>query len=57
MRHFWIKAVLLLAAVWLVAGGIMMWARRVKPSPESVSRYIDTHSVEGRIVTQGTRYQ
>ena len=52
MRNFWIKAVLLLAAVWLVAGGIMMWARKVKPSPESVSRYIETNPVEGRSPTE-----
>jgi hypothetical protein len=52
MRYLWIKAVLLLAAIWLVAGGIMMWARKTKPSPESVSRYIDAHSVEGRSSTE-----
>jgi hypothetical protein len=52
MRSLWIKAALLLAAVWLVAGGVMMWARKVKPSPESVSRYIETHSVEGRSPTE-----
>jgi len=52
MRIFWIKAIVLLAAVWLVAGGIMMWARKTKPSPESVAHYIDTHSVEGRSPTE-----
>jgi hypothetical protein len=52
MRILWIRATLLLAAVWLVAGGIMMWARNIKPSSEAVSHYIDTHSVEGRSPTE-----
>ena len=48
MRPLWIKAAVSLAALWLVVGGIMMWARSVKPSPESVAKYMDTHPLEGR---------
>ena len=52
MRPLWFKAVLLLAAVWLVVGGIMMWARSAKPSPESIAKYLDTHPLEGRSPTE-----
>ena len=48
MRLLWIKAVILLAAIWLAVGGIMMWARSAKPTPESIAKYLDTHSIEGR---------
>ncbi len=48
MRPLWIKAALALVAVWLVVMGVSWWARNSKPSPESIARYIDTHSLEGR---------
>ena len=48
MRPLWIKAVLLLAAIWLVVGGIMMWARSAKPTPDSIAKYMDAHPLEGR---------
>lgn len=48
MRLLWIKAVLLLAGIWLVVGGIMMWARSAKPTPDSIAKYLDTHSLDGR---------
>lgn len=43
-----LRIIALLAAVWLVAGGVIWWARSAKPTPESVLRYIETHSVEGK---------
>ena len=48
MRPIWIKAAASLAAIWLVAGTIMMWARNAKPSPQSVAQFIDTNPLEGR---------
>jgi hypothetical protein len=48
MRPLWIKAALLIAAVWLVAGGVMLLARSSKATPESLARYLETHSVEGK---------
>lgn len=48
MRPLWIKAAASLAAIWLVAAGVMMWARNAKPSPESVAKYMDANPLEGR---------
>ena len=48
MRPLWIKAALFLAAVWLIAGSVMMWARNAKPTPESVAKYLDAHPVGER---------
>lgn len=48
MRPLWINAALALAAIWLVVGGIMMWARNARPSPESVAEYMDSNPLEGR---------
>ena len=47
MRLPWIKFVVVLVAVWVVAGGIIFWARSVKPTPEKLVRYLDTHPVAG----------
>ena len=48
MRRIWIKAAASLAAIWLIAGSIMMWARNAKPSPQTVAQFIDTNPLEGR---------
>ena len=48
MRSLWIKALLALAAIWLVVGGVSWWARSAQPTPESIARYIDANSLEGR---------
>ncbi len=48
MRPLWIKAAALLAAVWLVAGGVMFWARSAKVTPDSLTRFVETHQPEGR---------
>lgn len=45
-RPLWFKAALVLAAIWLVAGGAIFWARQVKVTPESLTAYLDTHPVE-----------
>ena len=47
MRSPWIKAALLLAAVWLMAGGVIWLARRAKPTPESVERYLTGLQLDG----------
>jgi hypothetical protein len=47
MRSHWIKALVLLGAVWLVAGGAIFWARNARPTPESIARYVADHPVEG----------
>jgi hypothetical protein len=48
MRSLWIKAVVLLAAIWLVAGGIIWGARSLKPTPEALLAYVDSNPVEGK---------
>lgn len=48
MRPLWIKAALVLAAIWLVVAAVAWWARSAKPSPESIAKYIDSHQLEGR---------
>ena len=48
MRLLWIKAALSLAVLWLIVGAVITWAHRVKPSPQSVAQFIDTHPLAGR---------
>ena len=48
MRSLWLKAALVLAAVWLVAGGAIFWARSVKVTPATIASYLEAHSLEGR---------
>src|ERR1700748_102284 len=43
MRLPWIKLVAILLCIWAVAGGIIYWARSVKPTPESVMQYLEQH--------------
>ncbi|HEY3901454.1 MAG TPA: hypothetical protein VGM54_22785 [Chthoniobacter sp.] len=47
MRLPWIKFVIALVAVWVVAGGIIFWARAVKPTPDKLVHYLDAHPVNG----------
>ncbi len=48
MRPLWIKAALLLAAVWLVVGGAVYFARSAKATPETLVAYVKAHPVEGK---------
>ncbi len=43
MRTLWLKAALVIAAVWLVAGGVIWLARASKPTPESLERFVEAH--------------
>src|SRR5579862_6399079 len=43
MRLPWFKLVAALLIIWALAGGAIYWARSVKPTPESVMRYLDEH--------------
>lgn len=45
MRLPWIKIVAALLVIWALAGGVIYWARSVKPTPESVMHYLDAHPV------------
>jgi hypothetical protein len=43
MRLPLIKIVVVLLVIWAIAGAGIYWARSVKPTPESVIRYLDQH--------------
>ncbi|MEI9895891.1 MAG: prepilin-type N-terminal cleavage/methylation domain-containing protein [Chthoniobacter sp.] len=45
MRLPWIKLVAILLVIWAVVGGVIWWARSVKPTPETVMRYLDAHPI------------
>jgi len=45
MRIPW-RIIIILAAVWLVAGTIIWWTRAARPTPESVATYIKKNSLE-----------
>lgn len=47
MRSVWLKLIVLLAGVWLVAGGVIWWARAAKPTPEKVASYLASNPVDG----------
>jgi hypothetical protein len=48
MRPLWIKTAAVLAAVWLIAGGAIFWARSNKVTPESLTQHIETLQLEGK---------
>jgi basic membrane lipoprotein Med (substrate-binding protein (PBP1-ABC) superfamily) len=48
MRLPWLKLLLILAAIWLVAGGAMFLARRAKATPETLVAYVQAHPLEGK---------
>jgi len=47
-RPLWLKAALVLLAVWVVAGGAIFWARSVKVTPESLAAYVEAHPLADR---------
>lgn len=48
MRPLWIKAAVLLTAVWLVAGGAIFFARSAKVTPESLTKHVETLQLESK---------
>ena len=48
MRTLWFRALLALAAVWLVAGAVMLWARQSQTTPESLGRYLTANTLDGK---------
>lgn len=45
MRGPW-RVLIILAAVWLVAGGVIWWTRVARPTPEAVTAYIAKHPID-----------
>jgi hypothetical protein len=46
MRLPWIKLAVLLLVIWVVVGGVILWARGAKPTPESVTNYLAQNRVQ-----------
>ena len=46
MRLPWLKLTGLLAAIWLVAGGVIFFARSAKVTPESLVAYVEAHPLK-----------
>jgi hypothetical protein len=55
MRLPWFKLVAVLLIIWALAGGLIYWARSIKPTPESVMRYLDEHSVADASANERSR--
>jgi hypothetical protein len=48
MNSQWIKAIVALAGVWLIAGGVIFWAKASKPTPEKLERYVNSNPLDGK---------
>jgi len=51
MRGPW-KIVVWLALVWAIAGSVILWSRFSRPTPASLTAYINSHALEGRPETE-----
>ena len=47
MRSSWLKAGLVLAAIWICAGAVIFFARHIKVTPESLLQYVEKHPLNG----------
>jgi hypothetical protein len=52
MSSLWIKAALLLAAVWLIAGGVIFLTRQARPTPESLAKLVEKQQLDGQTASQ-----
>lgn len=41
-----LRIVLILTAVWILAGAVIFWMRAARPTPASLAAYIDRHPIE-----------
>ncbi len=48
MRLPWLKLTGVLAAIWLIAGGVIFFARSAKVTPESLVAYVEAHALDGK---------
>jgi hypothetical protein len=55
MRPVWTKALILLAAIWIAAGGVIWWARSQKPTPERLLAYVESHPIDGKSAQDRTK--
>ncbi|MGV3532908.1 MAG: hypothetical protein ACO1QR_11100 [Chthoniobacteraceae bacterium] len=55
MNSHWIKAIVALAGVWLMAGGVIFWAKASKPTPEKLERYVNSNPLDGKSAAERAR--
>ena len=48
MRTIWIKAIALLLVVWVIAGGVMWWAKENKPTPDKLLVYVEKNPIANK---------
>ena len=48
MSSTWTRAIFILAAVWIIAGGTIWWVHHSRPTPESLRLYIESHPLDGQ---------
>lgn len=51
MRGLW-RIFGLLVLVWVIAGGIILWTRTVRPTPASLAAYIENHPLQNLSPTE-----
>ena len=51
MRLSW-RVIGIFAAVWIVAGSVILWTRAARPTPASLEAYIEKNSLESLAPTQ-----
>lgn len=49
---FWTKIALALVIIWGIAGSAIYWARTTRPSPQSVTAYVQTTDIESKEGTE-----
>ncbi|HWB61208.1 MAG TPA: hypothetical protein VG733_17130, partial [Chthoniobacteraceae bacterium] len=45
---FWLKIGLALCAIWAIAAGVIYFVRARKPTPESITAYIDANDIASK---------
>src|SRR6478609_4636447 len=55
MNSLWIKALAALAAIWLLAGGVILWAKASKPTPAKLEQYVNSNPLDGKSAADRAR--
>ena len=55
MRPNWIKAVLLLIALWAAVAGISVVVHRSRPTPESIAEFVGKNTLDGKAAAERTK--
>ena len=49
MRPNWIKAALLVVALWIAVAGISVVVHRSRPTPESIAEFVGKNTLDGKV--------